>query len=93
MKYTVEGLLHEMIEFGEEQLKTMTDLLKELKDERVTDKDQRIINGAIFLVMGNMRYKKGLDYLKDITEIMAKREEKTLEEKLNPKPEAKDENH
>lgn len=97
MKYTVGGLLKEMTEFAEEQIKTVSDMLKELKDERVHDVEQRIINAAIFLVMGNMRYKKGLDYLKDITEIMQAREEKrdgkTLEEKLKPKPEDKDENH
>lgn len=94
MKYTVEGLLKEMIEFAEEQAKTMSDLLKELKDEKgAPDAEQRIVNSAILLVLGNMRYKKGLDYLKDITEIMQAREKKTLEEKLKPKPEDKNENH
>ena len=72
----------------------MSDLLKELKDEKgAPDAEQRIVNSAILLVLGNMRYKKGLDYLKDITEIMQAREKKTLEEKLKPKPEDKNENH
>lgn len=93
MKYTIEGLLKEMTEFGEEQLKTMGDMVKELKDKKVPDDEQRIINAAIFLVMGNMRYKHGLDYLKDITDMMAKREERKLAEKLNPKPEGNNENH
>ncbi len=94
MKYTVEGLLKEMIEFAEEMTKTMNEMLKELKRAGGNfSAEDKIISSAMYLVIGNMRFRKGLDYLRDITEIIGKKDGQTLENQLNPKPEDKNENH